>query len=233
MKGQGIGVERFGWASVQADGGIESVVQKAEEWARTTVERLPEPAHEQVGLGRLRLGLSSVGQIGLDAARTLAALSTGLVGLGATVVAAQNASLLAAPAYLESVFEAITPAPTLGYGQTPHIPGFHIMETPTDHWVETLTGLAATGVDLVLVYTSGHPVQGHRMVPVLQVTADQATAAKYANDLDLVLEGDPAEWLDALLQALIGVASRTITPKAVRQGNIDFQFTRGLLGVSM
>jgi altronate dehydratase len=233
LKGQGIGVERFGWASVQADGGIESVVHKAEEWARTTVERLPKPAHEQVGLGRLRVGLSSVGPIGPDAARTLAALSTGLIGLGATVVTAQNASLLAAPAYLESVLDGVAPVPTLGYGQTPRIPGFHIMETPTDHWVETLTGLAATGVDLVLIYTSGHPVQGHRMVPVLQVTADQATVAKYGNDIDLVLEGNPAEWLDALAQALIGVASRTVTPKAVRQGNIDFQFTRGLLGVSM
>ena len=51
------------------------------------------------------------------------------------------------------------------------------MEAPTGRSVETLTGLAATGVELALIHTTGRPVQGHRMVPLLQVTAVTTTSA--------------------------------------------------------
>ena len=44
------------------------------------------------------------------------------------------------------------------------------METPTEDWLESLTGLGATGIDLVLAYTDTHPQQTHPMIPVLQVT---------------------------------------------------------------
>src|SRR5437588_324969 len=81
----------------------------------------------------------------------------------------------AGPPYLKVVLGGRLPAPTLAYGQSAQIPGFHVMEAPSDHWVETLTGLAATGVELVLVHTSGRPVQGHRLVPLLQVTSDSST----------------------------------------------------------
>jgi altronate dehydratase len=224
---------RFGWASVQADGGIDLVTEKAEAWARETVDRLPERATAQVGLGHLHIGLSSLGPIADDTATSLARLTLALVGAGATVVVPETATILSAPPYLMAVLGNRPSARTLAYGQAAHIPGFHVMEAPTDHWVETLTGLAATGIELALVHTSGRPVQGHRLVPLLQVTADPTTRQRFGDDLDLALAGDPDTWSEQLLEIIARTASRQYSPKLYSQGYTDFQFTRGPLGVSM
>jgi hypothetical protein len=66
---------------------------------------------------------------------------------------------------------------------------------------------------------------------MLQVTA--STRAVYGGDIDLYLGENPAENVDGILRLILSVASRTCTPRANIQGNTDFQFTRGLLGVSM
>ena len=70
-------------------------------------------------------------------------------------------------------------------------------------------------------------------IPVLQVTADPAVGARYGDDLDVVLGADADGWAEALLRAILGVAGREFAPKLNVRGNTDFQFTRGLLGVSM
>lgn len=44
-------------------------------------------------------------------------------------------------------------SPTLTYAQIPMKNGFHIMETPTNNWSECLTGLGATGVELMIFFT--------------------------------------------------------------------------------
>jgi hypothetical protein len=107
------------------------------------------------------------------------------------------------------------------------------MEAPTRHWVETATGLGATGVEVMLAHVSGRPLQAHRMVPLLQASSDPDTIRDHADDLDVLLEGDPAGWTQQLLDSVAAVASREYTPKLFEAGNTDFQFTRGLLGVSM
>ena len=43
----------------------------------------------------------------------------------------------------------------------------------------------------------------------------------------------PRSWTAVILQKVLAVASRQYTPKALLQGNNDFQLTRGLLGVSL
>ncbi len=108
------------------------------------------------------------------------------------------------------------------------------MESISDHWVETLTGIAATGVEILLCHTGSHPVQGHPMLPLLQITADDHVSSLYGEDLDLILEDQaPDAWADRLLQLLVDVAARQYRPKLTGRGNTDFQITRGLLGVSM
>jgi len=57
--------------------------------------------------------------------------------------------------------------------------------------------------------------------------------SEHAEDLDVLLEGDPASWSAELLEALLEVASRRSTPRLYGHGNTGFQLTRGLLGVSM
>ncbi|MFN8535937.1 MAG: UxaA family hydrolase [Thermomicrobiales bacterium] len=156
-----------------------------------------------------------------------------IVGAGGTVVIPENASLISSADFLGATVDQPNVAPSIDYGERPAASGLNVMATPTDHWVETLTGLGATGVKLVLVHVGERPVQAHRMIPVLQAASDPAIIAQFGDDLDVALSGDPADWTAAMLRAILGVAGREFAPKLNARGNIDFQFTRGLLGVSM
>jgi altronate dehydratase len=111
--------------------------------------------------------------------------------------------------------------------------GFHIMETPTEHWVETLTGLAATGVEIILAHIGEQPMQSHPLVPVVQVTSSPAVSAAFGADLDLVLAGATDSWNDQILSLLVSTLQREYTPRLYQQGNVDFQLTRGFLGVTL
>jgi hypothetical protein len=85
----------------------------------------------------------------------------------------------------------------------------------------------------MLATVTGTPMQGHPMIPLLQVSAERTLQQGYDQDIDLFLEGNPLSWSEQILQRIIDVASRHYTPKLFAQGNSDFQFTRGLLGVSL
>ena len=111
--------------------------------------------------------------------------------------------------------------------------GFQIMAMPTDHPVEALTGLGASGVDLILAYVGAHPLQGHPLLPVLQIAATDDCPSGVAFDLDVLLAGDDAAWPDLLLARIGELAAHDYVPKGFSQGNIDFQITRGLLGISL
>jgi len=229
----GLDPERFGWASVQLDGGIDTVVEKVEAWFAETLENAEELEREPAGPEALRLGLHAAGHISDEAARSLAETTLAIAGAGGTVVVPETASILSSSAYLERILGDCPVESTLAYGQTARKPGLHVMEAPTDHWIETATGLGATGVEVMLVHVTGRPLQAHRMFPLLQASADPDTIQRHADDLDALLEGDPSVWTEQLLETVATVASREYTPKLFEAGNTDFQFTRGLLGVSM
>ncbi|MBI2504695.1 MAG: UxaA family hydrolase [Candidatus Latescibacteria bacterium] len=229
----GVDPGQFGWASVQLDGGIEKSLEKVEEFFERTLGGQLALQCEQVGLDYLSLGLLSAGPLADPAAAALARLTRWVVGAGGTVVMPANAGLLQSPVYLEAALGSNQPETSLAHGQSFENPGFYIMDTPTDHWVETLTGLGATGVELMLTHAGEHPMQGHPLVPLVQVSGTEPVLRAYRGDLDLALEGEPEGWSQQLLQLLLEVASRRQSPKALAQGNIDFQITRGLLGISM
>ena len=107
------------------------------------------------------------------------------------------------------------------------------MEAPTNNPGETVTGLGATGVEVMVAHVSGRPLPAHRMIPLLQVSADPDTTKEHGEDLDVTLDGDPSTWTADLLVSVLDVASRRYTPRLYGQGNTSFQLTRGLLGVSM
>jgi hypothetical protein len=71
------------------------------------------------------------------------------------------------------------------------------------------------------------------MIPLVQSSSDPETLEKYTEDLDVILEVDVSEWTKQMLDAVSAAASREYVPKLFEAGNTDFQFTRGLLGVSM
>ncbi len=230
---RGLDRDRFGWASVQLDGGIESVVEKVETWFSETLEASEDLEHETAGPGALRLGFHASGPLPDDAARSLAEVTLAVVGAGGTVVVPQTAAVLGSEAYLDAVLGDHPVKNTLAYGQAFREPGLHVMEAPTDHWVEAATGLGATGVEIMLAHVAGRPLQAHRMIPLLQISSDPETIRRHADDLDALLEGDPNGWTGRTLETVSSVASREYTPKLFAANNTDFQFTRGLLGVSM
>ena len=223
----GISPERYGWASVQLDGGIDAVIEKVQDWFSETLADKPAVPAVNAGLEHLRVAVTSTGGVTEEVRQSLMQLTHGIVAAGGTVVVPANAEWLSAVSGRQSVV-LLADTPTLAYGQRVEKSGFHVMETPTDQPTETLTGLGATGVDLALAHIVGAPLQSHVMVPLLQVSTDSTTQANYGADLDLATVD-----VEELLALIIEVASRQYTPKLHGKGNTDFQLTRGLLGISM
>jgi len=85
----------------------------------------------------------------------------------------------------------------------------------------------------MLVHAGEHPLQGHPLVPVLQFSADGHVQGQFAQDMDIELGDDTEQWPMQLLTLLARASSRRHEARTRRQGNADFQFARGLLGVSM
>ncbi|HWS81414.1 MAG TPA: UxaA family hydrolase [Rubrobacter sp.] len=231
----GLDPGRFGWASVQLDGGIDSVVAKVEDWFEDTLDDAEALEYVDAGPEALRLGLYAAGPVSDEVSLSLAEITLAVANSGGTVVVPERAAVLSSPAYLEAVLGDLSVENTLAYGQAvpPGKQGLHVMEAPTDHWVETATGLGATGVEVMLAHVAGHPLQAHRMIPLVQASSDPETLKRYADDLDVILQKDATEWTEQMLEAVAAVASREYVPKLFEAGNTDFQFTRGLLGISM
>nr|MDQ3377775.1 UxaA family hydrolase [Actinomycetota bacterium] len=189
--------------------------------------------YETAGPGALRLGLHASGPLPDEVARSLAETTLAVVGAGGAVVVPETAAVLGSEVYLDAVLGDRPVKNTLAYGQAFGKPGFHVMEAPTDHWIETATGLGATGVELMVAHVAGRPLQAHRMIPLVQASSDPETIRNHADDLDTLLDGAPDTWTEKTLETVAAVASREYAPRLFEAGNTDFQFTRGLLGVSM
>jgi hypothetical protein len=138
-------------------------------------------------------------------------------------------------------------------------PGLHIMDMPSVRdWSETVTGLAATGVQVVLALTAAQPAAaaagsnaptpavvvapGHPMVPVLHVGlvpdgAPRPARLAAATDALLTppsdgatLEDTVTAWLRGMLALLADVAGGARRVKAA--DSVFFNLTRGPVGVS-
>ena len=223
----------FGWASVQMDGGIEAVMDGVEAWFTTRIDEMPEPKYANVGLERLRLGIQCLGCISDRMAEAWALLCKWIIGAGGTVVISENSTLNRNRFFTDALDNGQL-IPNLATGEHFSVPGFYCMETPSDHWVETLTGLGATGVEIVLAHVSEHPMQLHPLVPMIQVGETSAISGNYAADLDLLYDAsnDVVFIAHQVLKQLISVPDGTLLSDFSQRVNTDFQITRGHLGVS-
>ena len=234
---QGLPVDRFGWASVQMDGGIANVRARVEEQLRA-MAAASAPGFERtpVGADEIRIALVADGPLPDGIGEAFGRLATGLVAAGATVVVPDNTGLVGNDGFRGTVFpDGAIPGVSLAFGRPAGDAGFHVMESPTDNPVETFTGLGATGAELMLCHVGRNPLQGHPMLPLVQVTADPAVARRYGSDLDRILsaERDPAELVVELAEFVADVASFRYRPKLWSRGVTEFQLTRGRLGLSM
>lgn len=230
LRESGLDASDFGFASVQLDGGIDRVLDIVEDWFRDRdAAQVPTVT---TGAGVLRVGLLAAGDTPDAVAQSLAQLSAWIVDAGGTIVVPEGEGLATHPAFTGSLDLPSCPGPSLAHGATAR-PGFHVMEAPTGNWTEALTGLGAAGVNLMLAHVGEHPLQGHPLIPMLQVSAVAAVTAAYGEDLDARLDASSPDLSAELLHLLVEAGSRRLRPRLWESGNTDFQITRGLLGVSM
>ncbi|GAA1549732.1 hypothetical protein GCM10009804_02840 [Kribbella hippodromi] len=223
---------RFGWASIQADGGLDAVGGRVKEWFNGF--QLAAPVDEVGDLGALTIGLEARGQFSDTTAEALALIGREIVGSGGSVVLSSRGALLADNTFRAAAFGSTDPVgPTIAHGQRLAAPGWHVMRMPGTDWMETATGFGATGVQQILAHVAGGTLSAQRFVPVVEFSNDPETVATYGDDLDAVATGAAAEQARIGLDTIAAVASRRLVPKAVASGNVGFQITRGLLGTSM
>jgi altronate dehydratase len=228
----GVPLDRFGWASVQLDGGIDRALDRIEDWFTARLAASAPPAEETTGLGALNLGLLTTAAPAPAAAAALAAVTRAVVAGGGSVLLAESDPLLADAEFRRAVLGTTAPRATLAYGEPLVHPGLHVVASETDHWVENLTGLGACGTHLFLAVVDGHARQGHPLLPLVQVAAADQRGRIAADDVDGFLEGE-ARADAALLAGLVAdAASRRLATRALAGKFTDFQLGRGLLGVS-
>ncbi len=233
LEAEGESPDRFGWASVQLDGGIRNVLERIDEWFDRAVGSAAEPEPREVGLEWMRVGLMLADPIPKSLSRALGRVIRMITGGQGTVIVPATFGFRTAEELHRELSIPGTVEPTLAYGETPMRPGFHVMEMPTEHVVEALTGLGAGGVDLIFMAVEEKPAQGHPLVLTLQLTVRKDSSTVPLDDFDLVLDGNPSDWAERILDILLRTASRKYGPKLFDQGNVDFQITRGLLGVTL
>jgi len=118
----------------------------------------------------------------------------------------------------------------LEYGEVPAGSGLYIMDTPGMD-VESMVGLAAGGVQ-VMVFTTGRGTPtGNPIMPVIKATANSRTAERMADNIDLDLSGVIEGSLtiekagQRILDEILAVAGGKLT-KAERLGHTEFSIYR-------
>ncbi len=228
----GVPLDRFGWASVQLDGGIYKALDKVEAWFRQAGAGLTAAPRLPAGLGAVNLGLLSAPTPGAAAAVALGRVARSVLAAGGSVLIPEGDPLLGSAGVGDELFQGTAPRATLAYGQPFTEPGLHLVQTDTDHWVENLAGLGACGAHAFVGLVGDSPQQGHPMLPLLQAAERAVLRAASAQDVDVILNGDATIDEAVILRVLVDALQGDYTPTANAGGFVDFQLTRGLLGVS-
>lgn len=160
----------------------------------------------------------------------LASVVRNIAAQGGTLVMPSTSPLLSTKAFVGDIFGERVPNASLAYGQFAAARGLHIMDAPSRHWVETLSGLGATGVELVLAYVDTIAEQGHPFIPMLEFTNDAGASSP---DVDVILQGSAEECAVQIEASMCQMLTGEISPRAASQENRDFQITRAQLGVTV
>lgn len=228
---------RYGYASVQLDGGIERVQQRVVSWFADGESEEVAGAKVPATAESLHLAVFSSGELPSSCALVLARFCAGVVAAGGTVVLPSNDALLDTHALRQHLFAASAPKPTLAYGQFAEHAGLHVMHAPTEDVSETVTGLGGTGAELMLAHVGNRQVQCHPMIPVLQVSGVVHMCQQVRDELDLLLpdaaDDDGSLSLQSLADLVAQVLSGHRQPNLVGKRHAHFQLTRGEFGVSL
>ncbi len=226
---RGLSPDQFGWVSIQLDGGIEEASRKVEDWfrGRAAADR------SQVAPQPISIGILTSGSLPASVVTTLVDFTTALLCSEVNVVVPEKGPIGSCQTYLEKLGIKENHPISLKYAAPMRTPGFHIMETPSNHWVELLTGLGATGVRMVLAYIAEGSRQGHPFVPVVQFSSPPSPERTELSGLDLVLSGPPSVWFNQLQDIVAQTLSGAYLPSTLRSGDTDIQIPRGPWGFSV
>lgn len=217
IRSNGGETSRFGWVSIQMDGGIDASLAKVRGFFEMQSDSLSDASSTDgnappcIGFA----GAELLSGLTLDAASLLldALLTRGVpVILGSGLDSNLAQIIRHSDATLRK----------LACGERVFGSGLHLMDSPTDHLVEIWTALAASGAECILSF--GTPLhECHPFVPVVQVGSDADL------DLDRTSE-DPGS---AALE-LVKLLGRAGMKDPMDFGDrAAFQLTRGLEGVSL
>ena len=228
LRDAGQSADRFGWASIQLDGGIAAVTERVADHFAAAVAggagRLPARAG-----GPPTVGIVAAGDPGdASAADLLASFAVAVVASGGSVIAPAAGPTPAALAAAGIVPN--RPRPTVRFAERPSAVGLHLMAAPTGHVDEIAGGLAAAGAELIVAFSPSRPMHAHPFVPVLQVT-DGADATGF--DLTIDTAGSPEDAGRRLAELAAAALAGDYTPAQLRSGAVAFQLTRGTAGVSL
>ena len=217
MRSAGLALDQYGWASIQGDGGIDkSMARVGSYFARG----------QQLGHGQQSIRLGLIGDLpeGAENAARLAAFVGGVIAGGGSIIIPENAALLGSKPFRDALGVDHL-EPNLRFAGWDYEPGLRIMVNPAVSWTETLTGLGAAGSEIMISLANQPAFNGHPLVPLLQI-GWQADA-----ETDLSLE--QPDWAASLTDLVRQTRAGRYEPVIQRQNNVDFQITRGLLGISL
>ncbi len=224
-------LDRFGWASVQLDGGIDKALGRVGTWFESALGTRPATTRVPAGLGALTVGVLSAGPLGQPGTGALAGALGEILAAGGSVLIPEGDRLLAEARFRSALLGSVPPHATLAYGQPLTQPGLHVVQTDTDHWTENLAGLGACGAQVFLGIVGDTPQQGHPLLPLWQLAESGTLSPGAAEDVDLILSGAAAD-PRVILELVAASATGERPPKANAGGFVDFQLSRGLLGVT-
>ena len=217
-----INAEVFGKASIQLGGGIQNTIEAITSWFGKPMS-LPVQ-EKQVGLETIKLGIlldPHGGGLLLQCARLLA---HEVSASGGTVIIPQWCGT--ERLIIEELGGSDSSA-TLAYAQQPLLAGVHIMEMPTQNWQEIVTGLGASGAHIMVYLGDNTTTAGHPFIPLLQFSGKKDNGDLYWSEEELNNGGGN------VLKLVIDTLCEMYTPLRKELGNLDFQITRGLYGVSL
>ena len=224
----------YGWASIQKDGGIESVILKIEDWfSGIQVENLHSNDTLNVSENMYSVAILGDSYVDAEIAHGFATLCQTMSEAGISVILPTFTSLLQSKTFLTELFADASIAPNIDAANIPKAPGVHIMETYSDHFVENMTVLGASGVQLFLTYADSVLPQGHPFIPMLRICASASdTSSRHTQVFD-VNALSSLLWTEEVVDTIRDIQAGNFKRQAMLKEYVDFQIPRGPSAVSM
>ena len=225
-------VDRFGWASVQLDGGIEKALGRIEAWFSN---QKPMPAgseSQHADIHSLTFALLTQSVVGWSTAQVIGGFARHVIDQGGTILIAESDRLLASECFRNHFHGADFSKSSLSYGEPVCTAGLHVVASETDDPVENLTGFGGNGAHLALGILAHHTLPTHPILPLLQFAESGGSSGLMRDDIDFTLTGDVTADGDSLRSLVTQAICGTHMVSAAKHGLSDFQITRGELGLT-